>query len=170
MNYLIAVLDNRIQAEEAYTALEKAGIAQNQMSIIGRGYKSADEFGFIDPNKQARKQITNFLIWLLPFGFAAGYIFNVLTGIMILNWAGEIGNHIIGGIFGAIAAAMGSVFVGGGGGIAFGSGDALPYRNAINAGKYLVAVQGSEAVKNQATRILRGFEPEYLQGYEEPVS
>jgi hypothetical protein len=81
-----------------------------------------------------------------------------------------LGNHIIGGILGAIAGAMGAFFVGGGAGIAFGSGDALSYRNRLNAGKYLVVVQGSEAVKNQATRILRGFEPEYLQGYVEPSS
>jgi len=52
MSYLIAVLVDRIQAEAAYTALEKAGIATEKLSILGRGYKSADEFGFIDPAQQ----------------------------------------------------------------------------------------------------------------------
>lgn len=168
MNYLIAVLDNRIEAEDAYTALEKEGISLNQITILGKGYQSADEFGLIDPNEKAKTQVNQFLIWLIPFGFAAGYAFNVLTGIMLFDWAGALGNHIIGGIFGAIAGAMGAFFVGGGAGIAFGSGDALSYRNRLNAGKYLIVVQGSEALKNKATRILRGFEPEYLQGYVAP--
>ena len=37
MNYLIAVLADRIQAEEASVALEKAGIPQSQVTILGRG-------------------------------------------------------------------------------------------------------------------------------------
>ncbi len=60
---------------------------------------------------------------------------------------------------------MGSVFVGGGVGLIFGSGDALPYRNRLSAGKYLIVVQGSEALTRQATRILRQYDPENIQGY-----
>ncbi|MBE9071781.1 hypothetical protein IQ242_04040, partial [Microcystis sp. LEGE 08355] len=44
-------------------------------------------------------------------------------------------------------------------------GDALPYRNRLGAGKYIIVVQGSENLKNQATLILRQFNPENLQGY-----
>jgi len=44
---------------------------------------------------------------------------------------------------------------------ALGSGDALPH-NRLNAGKYLVVVQGSESVTRHATRILP-FEPENLK-------
>ncbi len=46
-----------------------------------------------------------------------------------------------------------------------GSGDALPYRNRLNAGKYLLVVRGSEALTRQATTILRQYDPENLQGY-----
>ncbi|MCE2661681.1 MAG: hypothetical protein LW716_02450 [Microcystis sp. 53602_E8] len=152
MNYLIAVLADRIEAEEAAVALEKAGIPQSQVTILGRGYKSADEFGLIDP-------------FLIPFGFAGGYLFNLITGLHTFDWAGEPGNHIVGGIAGAIGGAMGSIFVGGGVGLSSGSGDALPYRNRLGAGKYIIIVQGSENLKNQATLILRQFNPENLQGY-----
>jgi hypothetical protein len=48
-----------------------------------------------------------------------------------------------------------------------GGGDALPYRNRLDAGKYLIVVQGSENLTRQATRILRQFEPENIQGYAE---
>jgi hypothetical protein len=167
MNYLIGVLPNRIQAEEAYTALEKAGIAKENLSILGKGYKTADEFGFIDPNQQARKRALSMAYWLVPFGFGAGYAFNLITGLDTLDWAGEPGNHIVGGLLGAIGGAMGSFFVGGGVGLALGSGDALPYRNRLNEGKYLVVVQGSESLKNRATAILRQFNPESLQGYQQ---
>ncbi|BAU67196.1 hypothetical protein STA3757_46060 [Stanieria sp. NIES-3757] len=166
MNYLVAVLSDRIKAEEAYTALEKADIPKDQVTILGKGYKTADEFGFIDPMQQAKQRAILMAYWLVPFGFAAGYFFNLITGLDTLDWAGEPGNHIVGGILGAIGGAMGSIFVGGGVGLSTGSGDALPYRNRLDAGKYLIVVQGSESIKNQATKILRQFEPENLQGYE----
>lgn len=167
MNYLVAVLADRIQAEQAYTALESAGVPQNNIDILGRGYKSADQFGLIDPKEQAQKRAKQMAYWLVPFGFVAGYAFNILSGLDTLDWAGEPGNHIVGGILGAIGGAMGSIFVGGGVGLTTGSGDALPYRNRLDAGKYIIIVQGSETLKDKATRILRQFEPETLQGYSE---
>lgn len=168
MNYLVAVLSDRIQAEAAYTALEKEGLPTNQIDILGQGYKSADEFGLIDPNQQARKGAKRLIYWLVPFGFVAGYAFNYLTGIEILP-INPVGNHIIGGILGAASGALGAYFVGGGVGLSVGSGDALPYRNRLNAGKYLVVVKGTEELTRQATQILRSFEPENIQGYAEPT-
>ncbi len=168
MNYLVAVLPDRIQAEAAYTALEKEGLPTNEIDILGKGYKSADEYGLINPEKQAKKGITRLLSWSVPFGFIAGYAFNVLTGIELIP-IGSLGNHFIGGIFGALAGAMGSYFTGGAVGLTVGSGDALPYRNRLNAGKYLIIVKGTEDSTNRATLILQQFEPENLQGYAESV-
>lgn len=165
MNYIVAVLADRIQAEEAYVALEKEGLAIDQIAILGRGYKTADEFGLIDPKEPARKQALLMAAWLVPFGFGAGVTFSLITGLNTFAWAGEIGNHAIGGLLGAISGAMGSFFVGGGVGLAFGSGDALPYRNRLGEGKYLVAVKGSGNTLQNATRILRQFEPETLKRY-----
>ncbi|MGK7946704.1 MAG: hypothetical protein AB4058_19770 [Microcystaceae cyanobacterium] len=169
MNYLIAVLPDRIKAEEAYTALEKAGMSPSQLAIIGKGYRTADEFGLIDPTSQAKKRAILMSYWLVPFGFVAGYTFNIITGLDTFDWAGTPGNHIIGGLAGAVSGGLGSVFVGGGVGLTTGSGDALPYRNRLNEGKYLVVVKGSEQDKNQATPILRQFDPETLQGYVQPT-
>lgn len=167
MNYLVAVLPDRIQAESAYSALEKASLPMSQVTILGRGYKSADEFGLLDPNEQAGKQAKLMASWLVPFGFVAGFTFSLITGLDTFAWAGEIGNHFIGGVLGALSGAMGSVFVGGGVGLVFGSGDALPYRNRLNAGKYLIIVEGQESLMRQASGILRQFELENIQGYTE---
>lgn len=165
MNYLIAVLADRIAAEAAYIALEQDGIPIDKVTILGKGYKTADEFGLIDPNEQAKKQSRLMAFWLVPFGFFGGLTFNLITGLNTFPWAGEVGNAVIGGLLGAGSGAMGAVVVGGGVGLLVGSGDALPYRNRLNAGKYLIVVQGTEAITRQATRVLRQFEPENIQGY-----
>ncbi|MBF2050221.1 MAG: hypothetical protein IGS54_23120 [Elainella sp. C42_A2020_010] len=167
MHYLVAVLPDRIQAEAAYSALENEGLPNNQIDILGNGYKSADEYGLINPNQQIKTGQARFS-WLIPFGFVAGYAFNVLTGIELLPAIGAFGNHLLGGMLGAIAGGLGAYFVGGGTGLLVGSGDALSYRNRLNAGKYLIVVKGSEALTDRATRVLRQFEPENLQGYAEP--
>ncbi len=167
MNYLIAVLPDRFQAEEAYTALEKAGIPLSKMAIAGRGYKSADELGLYDPKQQAKKQARFMAYWLVPFGFIGGYIFNLITGLDNLDWAGDPGNHIVGGILGAIGGAMGSVFVGGGAGWATSTaGDTVPYRDYLKANKYLVLVDNIGGFGDRAIPILRQLTPEVIKSYE----
>ena len=165
MNYLVAVLSDRIQAEAAYTKLEKVGLPMDRVSILGRGYKSADEFGLSNPFQQGRKQASFMAYWLIPFGFISGIVFVAMTQLDTFAWAGTVGNYIIGGLLGSGAGAMGSIFVGGGMGIAMGSGDSLPYRNRLGEGKYLLVVQGSENLIKQAKTIVLSFNPEGLKSY-----
>lgn len=167
VNYLVAVLANRVQAEAAYSALERESFPMNQVSLLGKGYKSADEFGLINPDDAADKQSTQLAYWLIPFGFAAGAGFSILSGLQTFAWAGDIGNHLIGGILGAASGLMGAYVVGRLTGWTVGSGDAIAYRNRLNAGKYIIIVQGNEALVNRAVPILRQYEPENLQGYVE---
>lgn len=166
--YLIAVLEDRIKAEEVYSALEIADLPMGNIAILGRGYKTADEYGLINPSQEAWKQIKLMAFWLIPFGFGAGFLFDAITGLETFPWVGQLGNQILGGILGAGSGALGSFFVGGGVGIAFGGGDATAYRNRLNDGKYLVVVKGSEGLINQATRIMRPYKPENIQGYTMP--
>lgn len=169
MNYLVAVLTDRTQAEAAYSALEREGLPNDGINILGDGYQSADDYGLIDPNVEAKKEIKRELYWLVGFGFIAGFVFNWLTAIEIIPEGTPIINHILGGIFGAGAGALGAYFSGGAIGLTVGSGDALPYRNRLNAGKYLVIVRGTGELTDRATRILHQFEPENIQGYSEPI-
>ncbi|MFE4106352.1 hypothetical protein [Almyronema epifaneia] len=168
-NYLIAVLSNRIQVEKAYSALAEEAVPMSQVSVLGRGYQSADEFGLINPDDEADKQSNRLATWVIPFGFLAGFAFSVLSGLQTFAWAGELGNHLIGGLLGAASGALGAFVVGRISGWTVGSGDAIAYRNRLNAGKYLIITQGSDELVRQATRILRQFEPENLQGYTEPA-
>lgn len=165
MNYLVTVVGDRIQAEEVYTALETAKITMTKVAILGKGYQSADEYGLVDPQEEAWKQIKQLALWTIPFGFISGFSFNLITGLDTFPWAGVLGNQILGGFLGAGAGAMGSFFIGGGVGINLGGGDATTYRNRLNQGKYLVVVKGSEGLISQASRIIRPFRPEDMQGY-----
>lgn len=169
MNYLVTVLENKQQAESAYSLLQQDGIASDQVTILGQGYESADDFGLINPNQQAKKRAKKLAYMLIPFGFVAGYVFNVLTGIHLFDFTNSLTEHIIGGILGAASGLLGAVVVGGGVGLTTGSGDALTYRNRLNAGKYIIVTRGTDSLIRQATKLLRQFEPEYIQGYEEPV-
>lgn len=168
MNYLISVWSDRIKAEEVYTTLEKANFPMNCISILGKGYKSASEFGFIDPLDQGKKQAFLMAYWLVPFGFFAGVGFSLVTDLQTFAWAGTIGNHAIGGLLGAFGGAMGSIFVGGGVGVATGSGDTVPYRNRLDEGKYLIIIQGTDQEVVRANQIMRPLRPENIQGYVAP--
>lgn len=167
MSYLIAVLPDRIKAEEAYTALEKAGIPLSKIAIAGRGYKTADEVGLYDAKEQARKKAIFMAYWLIPFGFIGGYVFNLITGLDNLDWAGDPGNHIVGGFLGAIGGAMGSVFVGGGAGWATSTaGDTFSYREHLDANKYLVLIDNIGGFGDRSIPILRQLAVETIQSYE----
>ncbi len=169
-NYLIAVLPDRIEAEAAYTALEKAQVPLETISILGRGYKSADEFGFINPNEPAQKQALGMIYMLAPLGFILGATFHLMTGTELVPWTSPTVSHILGGCMGALFGTAGGFFVGGGVGLLVGGGDALLYRNRLDAGKYLIIVQGAETLTYKATDILRQFNLENIQGYIEPTS
>ncbi len=166
MNYLITVYPNRIQVEAAYTALEKEGLPTEQISILGEGYKSTDEYGLINPKEQAKNNIQRLRYWLIPFGFAVGYAFNLLTNIKIIPVDGII-NPIIAGLLGAASGVLGAVVVGDRVGVTVGNKDALLYRSRLDAGKYLIVFQGTEELVKKATSILHSFQPENIQGYVE---
>jgi len=168
-NYLIAVLSTKHQTQNAYAALAERKLPTEKISILGQGYQSADEFGLIDPTKAADQSSNQLATWVVPFGFVAGFAFSVLTGLQTFAWAGEFGNHAIGGFLGAASGLMGSWATGRLSGWTTGSGDAIAYRNRLNAGKYIIITQGTDETVRRATQILRQFQPENLQGYVEPA-
>jgi len=163
-NYLITVIPDRNQAEEAFNALQSANLSAEQMALLGNGHMSADEFGLIEPNHAAKANIGRLVVWLVPFGFVAGFLFNWLTKIQI-GPTSFATSHILGGLLGAGAGIVGAMIVGTLVGWTSGSGDALAYRNSLNAGKYVIIVQGSDQLVDQATGILNSFGPENIQGY-----
>ncbi|MEM9803647.1 MAG: hypothetical protein AAF959_00080 [Cyanobacteria bacterium P01_D01_bin.56] len=164
-NYLVAVLSNRLTAEKAYDALEKAKLPMQKISVLGRGYQNADEFGLINPDTAADEQSTLLAYWTIPFGFVAGVAFSILSGLETFAWAGEVGNYLISGFLGAVSGGLGAFMVGRLVGWTMGSRDVIAYRNRLNQGKYLIIAEGTDDLVRRATRILRQYEPENIQGY-----
>ncbi|TVQ49561.1 MAG: hypothetical protein EA365_00345 [Gloeocapsa sp. DLM2.Bin57] len=163
MNYLIAVFANRIKAEEAYTALEKVGFSADQVKIVGKGYLDLEQLPLFNSLQKGKTRAIQMAYWLVPFGFAAGYLFNSLTKIYLFDWTSELGNHLVGGVFGAIAGAMGSIFVGGGVGLSDQNEETTFYNNQLKLGKYLVViVDTSSPISNQARQILVSCQPDSL--------
>lgn len=163
MNYVVAVLPDRIKAEAAYEALKQDEVPTDTITIVGKGYQDISAYDFLDPQKQSRNRALVMGTWLVPFGFVSGYAFNVQTGYQLFSWAGAFGNHVIGGLFGALGGVMGSFFIGGGL-LSFGSDNNEPsYRKPLKAGKYLIIVKGQANLINKATRVLRELKPENLR-------
>ncbi|NJK72555.1 MAG: hypothetical protein HC926_04490 [Synechococcaceae cyanobacterium SM2_3_60] len=85
MDYLVATYRDRIAAEGAYVAAEKAGIPLDVVRLVGRGYDGLDDVALWDKDVAAWKQIRMLLLWLLPFGFVAGTAFNLITRIGMIS-------------------------------------------------------------------------------------
>jgi aspartate oxidase len=88
-----------------------------------------------------------------------------MTNLHTFAWAGEIGDRAIAGLLGAVSGGLGSLVAGGGSALIADSSDSLPYRDRLQAGKYLLVVRAADTLAQQATQILRQFEPESIQGY-----
>ena len=162
MAYLIVELPDRLKAEAAYLALEGESFPMDRIDIVGRGYKTPDEIGLVDPAIKAKKRIQLTALWLVPFGFLGGVGFNLSTQLQTFAWAGTTGNVVIGGLLGAIGGAMGSFIVGGGQDILF-KRDEEGYAERFESGKYLLAASGTEMLLNQIALNIRRFEPKEIE-------
>lgn len=159
MNYLVAVYPNKLEALSARTALEKESLPSEQISILGEGFKSTDEYGLIKPSRQAKNNIQSLVYWLIPIGFAYGYAFNLLANMEIIPVNGVL-NQVFGGLLGAafgllFAYAIDSRFA-----VKPSNEDALLYRSCLNAGKYLVVFHGTDELVKKATNTLYYFQVE----------
>lgn len=167
-NYLVVTCKDRIQVETAYTALESAGLALNQVKILGQGYKNLATDPVFDPALVIRDRIRQMFLWLIPFGFFAGFTFNQVTEISIVPELGMLGNGVLGGLLGAASGALGSFVVNGGLTLLLQGQERISFGDRLKAGKYLLVVKGSPALIQQANRIIRTLSWEMLQMFESP--
>ncbi|WP_404784398.1 hypothetical protein [Altericista sp. CCNU0014] len=163
---LVMTFSDRAQAQAAYEKLKSSDLALGQIDLLGTGYRTLQETNLYDPNQVAWQQATRMLYWVVPFGFVAGFSFNEITHLAILERGSALANHIIGGFFGAIASAMGGFTFGGGGQFLI-DREKMPFHKRLKAGKYLLVAQGTELLIRQASRMLQGFPADSLQFYED---
>ncbi|MDG2991182.1 hypothetical protein L3556_09610 [Candidatus Synechococcus calcipolaris G9] len=155
IHYLVATYPDRISAETAYTYLERAEISPENLTLLGTGYKTWAEVDILDPFAQARQDMQRMLLWLVPFGFFAGFAFNQATQLTIVPGLSSIDNSVIGGAFGAIAGGLGSLTVGGGLKVIIAGRSGTPYQERLLQGKYiLIFTTGNETQIRKVERLL----------------
>jgi hypothetical protein len=160
---IIAVFANESAALEGFRLLQRSGFSPENVAIVGKGYRDADAVGFADPVKVAKERALRTAGFTGIVGSVMGLTFNLITHIQIvpnqiLTWA-------IAAFLGGISGVMGGLFVGGGVGLVLESGESISYRNRIEKGKYLLLVEGQEALVLTAQEQLRGVQTESLERY-----
>lgn len=163
---LVLTFSDRLQAQAAYEKLKTSDLALGQVDLLGVGYKNLQETSIYDPNQIAWQQSQRMLYWVVPFGFVAGFSFNEITHLAILEQGSALLNHLLGGLFGAVASAMGGFIFGGGGQFLI-DREKMPLSKRLKAGKYLLIAKGTELLVRQASRLLQRDPSESLQFYED---
>jgi hypothetical protein len=162
---LVFTFSDRTQAQTAYEKLKASELALVHLDLVGAGCKSLQDLKIEDPNQVAWQQAVRMLYWVIPFGFVAGFSFNDITQLTILEQASPLVNHLIGGLFGTIASAMGGFIFGGGGQFLI-DREKMPFKKRLKSGKYLLVAQGTDLLVRQASRVLQGIPSESVQFYE----
>jgi hypothetical protein len=162
---LVLTFGDRTQAQAAYEKLKASELALAHIDLLGTGYKTLEDIKIKDPNQVAWNQATRMLYWVIPFGFVAGFGFNDITHLTILAQASPSINHLIGGLFGMVASAMGG-FTFGGGGLFLIDREKMPFQKRLKSGKYLLVAQGTDLLVRQASRVLQGLPCDSFQFYE----
>jgi hypothetical protein len=160
MNYLIAVYPNKIEALSARAALETNSLPSKQISILGEGFKSTDDYGLIKPERQAKNKL-HFAYSLVPIGFACGYAFKMFTNIEIIT-LGSVLNQVVGGLLGAFFGFLFAYAINNRFELTVSNDDSWLYRERLNAGKYLIVFHGTDELVKKATSILHSFDVENI--------
>jgi hypothetical protein len=162
---LVFTFSDRIQAQAAYEKLKAAELALVHLDLVGAGSRSLQDINIKDPNQVAWQQAVQMLYWVIPFGFVAGFSFNDITHLTILAQAPPFINHLIGGLFGTFASAMGGFIFGGSGQFLI-DREKMPFEKRLKSGKYLLVAQGTDLLVRQASRVLQGVPSDSVQFYE----
>ncbi len=165
--YLAATILDEQDAETAYRALKQMNLKSSQLQLLTS--ETIAKRSYYDPNQDSRKQVFRMLTWLVPFGFFAGFAFNRITDLTIINALNPVFNGVIGGLMGAGSGAMGAVFIGGGTKVIYQNPDEWTYERRVEQGKNILIVTGTDVQIRQVNRQLRSRPYESIQIYEGPT-
>lgn len=149
---VVGVYDDMRQAEQAIDRMLDAGLAKDNVSIIGQGLQSEARLnGFVTTGDVAKGAA--------KLGAWVGGLFGLLTGVAVLFVPGVGPIVALGPLAGAVMGAAETAAASGILGTIFGyfmSKQHIPKFEAhLRAGRYIVAVHGTPEQVRQATEILR---------------
>jgi len=161
---LIACVADETSALGAYRTLQKGGLSPECMAIVGQGYRDCDAVGFAQPIPVAKSRAYQTAAFTGVAGAVMGLAFLVATKIQV--FPGNLFLNILLAVTSAgLSGAMGGFLVGGGVGLVSESGESSAYRNQVDRGKYLLLVEGTEDLVEQARQLLENTPRESLQRY-----
>lgn len=168
---VVAVYSSEIAAEQAVRHLYEAGLALEQISIIGRDVRETEKpIGLRNRGDYVEAAAETGAVAGLLSGLAIGAGFLVFPQIGPVMVAGEIATALLGGIEGGAAGAV----VGGLAGALIGwkvpKERAITYETHIEGGKFLVMVRSTPAIVARARKLLATNQPEHLDVYEPATS
>jgi hypothetical protein len=105
---VVVVMDDRQRLLRLRDRLREERPAMAQLVTIGEGETDPGAVERLDAAAPRRRRQRNLARWLLPFGFLAGLTFTFITDLHTFDFAGPLGEPLIGGLLGTVSAWMGS--------------------------------------------------------------
>ena len=160
---VVASYRNHSEAETAVRRLSASGLPINQVSIIGRNFETHEDIqGFYRPADAALEGAQQGAWFGGLFGLMLGamgfFVFPIVGGLLI---AGPLAGLVAGAISGAGVGALVNGLVASG----IPQDQALKYQERLQAGEFLVVLDGSEDETARAHEILDDALPTYLQSH-----
>ena len=106
----------------------------------------------LNPSIARKRRQKGMATWLMPFGFFAGVTFTFITDLDTFAFAGEVGSHLIGGLFGLGSGLMGSYAAAAS--VSSDSDDRIrALRNRLEEGNWLLLLETATGVEVPWTRL-----------------
>jgi hypothetical protein len=140
---VLAVYPDHASAEDTVRRLQKAGVAMENLSIIGKDFQAVEQpVGFVTTGTVAGGGAKVGAWTGGIFGLLVGAAFLILPGVGPVVIAGPLAATLLGGIEGALAGAAFGGLTGALVGLGLPKDKAIRYESQVKAGKFLVTLRG----------------------------
>lgn len=169
----VALYDTHEAAEKAVKALRNAGIGFRKISIVGKDYHTEEQpVGYFNMGDRAQFFGKFGAFWGTLAGILFGAFVMVIPVFGHLVILGPLAATIVSGLEGAALGGAAGALIGALTGIGVPKDSAIRYQTAIEAGQFLLTVQGSQDDITLAEAVLRPSNPVSLasHGAAEPLT
>jgi uncharacterized membrane protein len=164
----IAIYDSHEAAEKAVKSLRTAGIDFRKISIVGKDYHSEEQpVGYFNMGDRAKFFGKFGAFWGTLAGILLGAFVMVVPVFGHIVVLGPLAATVVSGIEGAAIGGAGGALVGALTGVGVPRDSAIRYQTAIEAGQFLLMVQGSQDDVGLAESVLRPSEAVSLETHGE---
>lgn len=167
----IAIYDSHDAAEKAVKALRTAGMDFRKISLVGKDYHSEEQpVGYFNMGDRAKFFGKFGVFWGTLAGILLGSFVMVVPVFGHMVILGPLAATIVNGIEGAAIGGAGAALVGALTGIGIPHNSAIRYRRAVEAGQYLLTVQGSPDDVRLAESVLKPSEALSVESHGQAVA